>query len=156
MITQEESTYLQRDLINARLSNLNSIPIISKPTKMDLFQKRRMMGRVQRIENRRFQREIAKQQKDLTQRKSKISTYLVDLEKEKARRAQILADYYAPKDEEKEIVPLVLTSPTLPIFDLNPVPTFSALPTFDLKSIRKFPVRIKTRIQSKKRLRRVR
>lgn len=130
--------YMQKEIIDLRLQNLASISQIPQPTKMELFSKRRMLGRVQRQENKRFRQEITRQQKDFTQRKKQIETYLFNLEKEKARRAQILADYYATEYEKEEKISLV--------------PTFPALPTFDIKPIQKFPIQIKTRLSQRPRL----
>jgi len=138
-----EQIYNQRELINLRLQNLSKSPKVVQPTKMQLHSPRRMMDRVQRMENKRYQQEIAKQQKDFLARQKKINEHLSYVEKELARRDVIITDYNSIVPEIGE--PL---DKSLPI-----APVFSALPSYDLKPIKAFPKRTLTRIQSKQRLR---
>ena len=129
-MTAEEPVILQKQLINLRLQNLGAVPKIPKPTKMELFQKRRLLHRVQLKENKRFRENITKQQKDLQVRKIAINKYLQDFEAEELRRAEILASLTAAEEP----------------------PVFGPLPSYDIKPLDKFPIRKQTRLSKLPRL----
>ena len=128
----------QVQLIDLRLSNLGSVPKIPKVTKQELYSPKRMMVRVQLQENKRFRKEIQRQQVDLKKRKTAISNFMRDLENEQLRRARILAEYKSTIYKPKEPVP--------------PAPTFEPLPQYTLKEIPKFPIRKQTRFSRQSRL----